>query len=477
MKAPELARAVPLQVVQPSGGWFEEPHLRFGGGLEARDPKTGISLAGPFSLHSTHPAEVHVNFIGTAQATHDAAEWLMECAQGVDGDDSHAPFPGSSHEIGYMFDVRATESEVGKITGAELRSLDALKTSRERFDAFLNLLDLKLRLLRDRGEPMDCVIVVLEDDLYKRYRSVNYREQGRQFHRDLRRSFKALAMRHGVTTQLLRHTTVTRPFGGRGLDHPATVAWNLFTGLYFKAGGAPWSPVGLAPGSCEIGVSFYRPLGDDSSLCTSVVQAFDEYGDVFVLRGHSFPWDARHRGRQPQLSEEQAGELVGMVLSRYEQERAGQRPRRVVIHKRSRFAPDERKGFLDALGNIQTDLVALRRADDMRLVRAGQYPPLRGTWYSIGDHSFLYTTGYLHHLRRYPHGHVPAPLEIADHVGGDTPRSDILKEILLLTKMNWNSAGYAEALPITLRFASLVGDILREIPTDIEPQSRYAFYM
>jgi hypothetical protein len=66
---------------------------------------------------------------------------------------------------------------------------------------------------------------------------------------------------------------------------------------------------------------------------------------------------------------------------------------------------------------------------------------------------------------------------VADHNGGDTSRRDLLKEILLLTKMNWNSANYAESLPITLRFASLVGDILREIPPHIKPQRRYAFYM
>lgn len=477
MKTPELSRTIPLQVIQPTGGWLEEPRLKFGGDVEDHDPKTGISLAGPFSAGPAHPSEIHVRLIGTAQAMNDAAEWLVKSAQGVDGDDAHAPFPGTSQHVGFRFNVKATESAVGKITQAELRTVGGLKTSRQRFEAFLNLLDIKLRLVHDRGEPTDCIIIVLEDELYKKYRSVDYREGGRHFHRDLRRAFKALAMRYGITTQLLRHTTVMRPYGGRGLDHPATVAWNLFTGLYFKAGGAPWVPVGLPPGSCEIGVSFYRPLGDDSSLCTSVVQAFDEHGDIFVLRGHSFPWDERHRGRQPHLPAEQAGELIEMVLKRYGQERGGQQPQRVVVHKRSRFAPEERNGFLDALGSIESDLVALRKADDVRLVRAGQYPPLRGTWYSIEDHSYLYTTGYLHHLARYPHGHVPAPLEIADHLRGDTPRTDILREILLLTKMNWNSAGYAETLPITLRFASLVGDILRELPDGVAPQPRYAFYM
>jgi hypothetical protein len=39
----------------------------------------------------------------------------------------------------------------------------------------------------------------------------------------------------------------------------------------------------------------------------------------------------------------------------------------------------------------------------------------------------------------YPHGHVPSPLQVADHVG-DTAKADLLREIMTLTKMNWNSA-------------------------------------
>jgi hypothetical protein len=83
---------------------------------------------------------------------------------------------------------------------------------------------------------------------------------------------------------------------------------------------------------------------------------------------------------------------------------------------------------------------------------------------------------YLPTLGRYPHGHVPSPLQIADHVG-DTPKPQLLKEIMVLTKMNWNSANLSGLMPITLRFARLVGDILREVPAHHEPQSKYKYYM
>jgi hypothetical protein len=109
-------------------------------------------------------------------------------------------------------------------------------------------------------------------------------------------------------------------------------------------------------------------------------------------------------------------------------------------------------------------------------LRAGQYPPLRGTLFSLGGVSYLYTTGYLPSLGKYPHGHVPSPLQVADHVG-DTAKADLLREVLTLTKMNWNSANMEGLMPITLRFSRLVGDVLREVPADREPQPKYKFYM
>jgi hypothetical protein len=481
-----LLRSRRLQEPRLTTGWLPEPLLAFADGVTHDDAKTGITLGGPRSLSSSvHPGEIHVGFIGTAQAVNDAERWLGDLTKGVDGDESEVeecgdrkaatPFPGCDSSTAFRFALRCDVTDVGKITVSDMRAVRAGDTKRIRFESFLELLDIKLALLRDQDRPMSCVFVVLPDDVYKEFRVVEYRENRRVVHRDLHRAFKARAMAHGIPTQLLRHSTIQRP-AHVDLDHPATIAWNLFTGLYFKAGGAPWSPVGLKPGTCAIGVTFFRPLGDDVNLRASVVQAFDENGDVFVLRGMPFRWDENSQGRQPHLSEDMSARLVTEVLNRYRAERH-QSPRRVVVHKRSRFNPAEREGFRGALDGIETDLVALRRADEFRLLREGRYPVLRGTHYSIGDNSYLYTNGYLSTLRRFPHGHVPTPIEIADHQGGDTPSEQLLAEILLLTKMNWNSANYAESLPITLRFAGLVGDILREVPDGITPQKRYAFYM
>jgi hypothetical protein len=234
--------------------------------------------------------------------------------------------------------------------------------------------------------------------------------------------------------------------------------------------------VDLRPDTCYIGISFHHRLGStNTNLQSSVAQAFDENGTGLVLRGPDFAWNAAEQGPSPHLSAQQAADLLALVLRRYQQE-TKRAPARVVVHKTSRFTDQELDGFKAALTSVtQYDLVAVRRTSEIRLLRAGQYPPIRGTLFSVADLHFLYTTGYITALEEYPHGHVPSPLQIADH-HGDTASAEVAREILLLTKMNWNSAGFAGAEPITIRFSRLVGEIMREVPADREPQPQFKFY-
>mgnify|MGYP005847462945 FL=1 len=154
-------------------------------------------------------------------------------------------------------------------------------------------------------------------------------------------------------------------------------------------------------------------------------------------------------------------------------------PRRVVIHKTSRYWPGERDGFTSVLtGRVaEYDLMALSPQSVVRLITASKYPPLRCTRFSVGDLDYLYTTGFIAALNEFHAMHVPSPLQIADHVGQDTPRRTLLWEVLALTKMNWNSAQFGGLLPITLRFSRLVGDIMREIPPDRDPLPQFKYYM
>jgi hypothetical protein len=479
MKALRSIAPLTLRVPSVSTEWFEEPQLTFAGGHESVDPKVGIPLYGPASLGSSrHKSEVHVGFIGTGEGIERAMRFYAACCDGVDGDDEHEPFPGCKSDRGYRCNLRVDDAFNEKITQTELTDLLKIRDSRQRFTLAVDLLVEKLRLVtQEHDHPIDYIVIVVPPSMYDRCRVAEYHEKGiGMVHRDLRRAFKARAMEYQKATQLIQEGTLSEEAVSRDLDHKSERAWNLFNGLYFKADGLPWGPANLAPSSCFVGVSFYRPLGQASTLRTSLVQAFDENGEGLILRGHSFHWDEKKDGKTPHLTEDHAGRLVEDVLEQYQKLRH-QRPTRVVVHKTSRFEPAETRGFQTSLRKVaQCDLVALRPTSEIRLIRAGSYPALRGTSFSIGDISFLYTTGYISFLGRFPQGHVPSPLELADHVG-DTPRSQLLSEILALTKMNWNSARMYALMPITVRFSRLVADILREVPESVTPHPKYKFYV
>ena len=40
----------------------------------------------------------------------------------------------------------------------------------------------------------------------------------------------------------------------RRVEDPATIAWKLGTGAYYKAGGKPWQLADVRPGVCYVGL-------------------------------------------------------------------------------------------------------------------------------------------------------------------------------------------------------------------------------
>ena len=461
---------------------LSEPALSFAGESSHENPKVGIPLYGPKSLNTArHKNEIHVGFVGEAGATDNVRKFIEDCSNGVDAVDianGSMPFPGLRHELGYRFEIVTSEDITEKITNSDRERILNNANLEVQFSNMLNLLDDKVNIVCEKDHPIDYIFVVLTEDMYNKFRVVETTDpisgKGRVF-RNFRRAIKARLMKYQKPTQIFRESTTGHTTDTRDMEDLATRAWNVFTGMYFKVGGFPWAPIGLKPATCFVGISFFRPLGEESFMRASIAQAFNEHGDGLVLRGQKFRWDDELE-KSPHLPAHLAEQLVKEVLARYEIE-CKQTPRRVVIHKSSRYTVDERNGFTEALKEIaEVDLVTVDITGNFRLFREGEYPPLRGTLMEVGDNYFLYTTGYLPELKKYPHPHVPAPLRIADHYG-DTAKSQLLNEILILTKMNWNTANVDGAFPITLQFSRRVGDILRELPNNRTPKLKYSFYM
>jgi len=427
-------------------------------------------------MSQRHPSTIKVGFIGSGHSIESAKSWIASCLPGVEGDIDNLNFPGFQEDRGFFSTLIMDDNWIEHITQHELSTVAHKRFRKDRFVLALEIVSDKMRLLFQKDRPPDYVVLAFPDKLLQHCDFVDYTELGfGKVYLNFRRSIKAEVMKYHLPTQILLQRTSEALPGSRNVDHKSRCAWNFFNGLYFKAGGIPWVPKGLKPGTCYVGISFYRPSRTEvGTMRISIAQAFDEHGNGLVLRGQAFPWVKQEKS--PHLDEERAKDLIEMVLKRYQDEMK-QTPTRVVIHKTSRFLPEESAGFQEALGNIrQFDLVSVRPTDQIRLLRSGMYPPLRGTWFSVGNIHFLYTTGFIPALKAYPHGHVPSPLQV-EHSLGDSSIETLLQEILVLTKMNWNSAFFAGLMPITLRFSRRVGDIMREIPDTREPLPQFKYYI
>ena len=299
---------------------------------------------------------------------------------------------------------------------------------------------------------------------------------------------KAQAMRFGKPTQIIRPSTYdeqkrlkSKKASGekKQLQDEATRAWNLYTALYYKAGGTPWRLVhDLSElSACYVGVSFYKTL-DETKLLTSTAQVFNERGEGIILRGGTA--QTSKDDKQIHLSAEDAYNLLKNALQIYQKEHK-HFPARVVIHKSSKHNMDEISGFENALqdhsiGPELADFVSVTRSS-IRLFRGNRYPPLRGTFFDTGGESFvLYTRGSVDFFSTYPGPYVPRPLGFrCDRVAETSPF--LAQELLALTKMNWNNTQFDGKEPITLRCARQVGQILKYFGPNDHYQPYYRFYM
>jgi argonaute-like protein implicated in RNA metabolism and viral defense len=102
----------------------------------------------------------------------------------------------------------------------------------------------------------------------------------------------------------------------------------------------------------------------------------------------------------------------------------------------------------------------------------------RGTHIEFDEENhLLYTRGSVEYYRTYTGKYIPQPLDIRI-VKADESAGVICREILGLTKMNWNNTQFDGKYPITLACARKVGQIMKYLrPEDDEPQISYSYYM
>ncbi len=501
--------------------WYiPEPLLIFGDGKTFIDPKVGLTLYGPLKASEARipaPASIKLGIVGTGETIAQANRWIDSVRSGPIKSNSNSiqkpSFPGFRHVFGCEL-VRS--EEYNHIIPAEvIRNLLGFPTFEDRVEEAVEIFVRGIENVSLGSFRPDVVMCALPDEIVKycvvkrassgettgrlpprlielvgRFR--DYKKVGQKFLDNkfeeqankiiessfpetinFWRSLKARAMQIPMPTQIMWPSTLTQT--GLARQDESSVAWNVSVGIYYKGSGFPWTMTRLQPGTCFVGVSFFKDSRDDETrLRTSLAQIFTYSGEGLVLRGQSFEWN-RSLGRSPHLTENGAKELLSAALSLYK-DKMGTLPSRVVVHKSSEFWEEEKTGFAKALVNIpRRDFVSFGDKR-IRFFRFGKYPPLRGTAVKLSEKNYLlYTRGYIPYLQTYPGARTPWPLDVSHE--GDSPSDVILAEILALSKMNWNSAEFSIAEPITLLFSDRVGEVMSHVPLDKQPRQEYLYYM
>jgi hypothetical protein len=95
-----------------------------------------------------------------------------------------------------------------------------------------------------------------------------------------------------------------------------------------------------------------------------------------------------------------------------------------------------------------------------------RYGVLRGLAYILDDYDgYLWTRGFVPRMDTSMSMEIPNPLRI--RIDRSTHPSvsmqQVLKDILALTKLNYNACLYGDGLPVTLRFSDMIGSILTAV--------------
>ncbi len=488
-----------------------EPNLSFGFGQSSPSPKEGLFLFGP-SREGAIPKETRCGVVGTPSGIGAYREWVSSISRPVEATENAGSifFPGYRELLGSVWSNHPVAERV--LSPFDISSAIHLSDRHEAVHRTVSLFsDAITSFIRDEEPQVDVWFVVIPDEVFElgRPRSKvvgtesiqSTRFMNPRLARKLRREpslfdedmsaaipylyqvdfhnqLKARLIKSRAITQVVRESTfaaLTGKSSKRRIQDAATVAWNLSVATFYKAGGRPWSLSGVRPGVCYVGLVFKQDnSSSDSAYACCGAQMFLSSGEGMVFKGAPGPWYSLSK-REFHLGRPDAAELGRKIVAAY-RDKVGEAPRELFIHGRTYLSPEEIQGFCEAIPP-ETKFCGVRitRSDEFKLYRDGKMPVLRGTLLIENRKlAYLWTSGYVSALDTYPGWEVPNPLRI-EVTAGQGEIEDVAADIFCLTKLNYNACLYGDGLPVTLRFADAIGEILTAAPAADIPDAPLPF--
>lgn len=299
---------------------------------------------------------------------------------------------------------------------------------------------------------------------------------------DLHDSVKIYCAKKNIKVQFIEDKSIN-------YKDQAKVLWWLSLAIYVKSNGIPWKNKIIDPDTAFIGLGYAIRSSQQNRMVIGCSQLFDSFGRGlrFLLQPIERPV---YYGKNPFMSREDARRLIIKLREAYFKMDPNLKLNKLVVHKTSHFTHEEIEGIAQATEGIdKVELLQIQQFSPWRGIRlnkvqkeitACNYPILRGTSIQLDDFSFLlWTHGSVMNdelagiNRNYYQGGrgIPIPLIVKRFRGSDS-HEVIIKELLNLTKMNWNGCQLYKVLPVTLDFSKILSgmakqnELLRNIPYD-----------
>jgi hypothetical protein len=483
---------------------FQEPRLKFAYGQMAHDPRDGLTLFGPFDKGKVD--NFSVGIIGTKEGIRRTKNWLQKINKPIyhtKSDIAKPFFPG--FEEAFHVQINLTAIPILEIDEEILKTIYKYNDNHIRVSEivelyieplvnyvkegekipklwFVTIPDMVYSLCRPNSKvPKEGSITVgikdqytrknvsmFEDELMKKWREAYYYEN--HFHNQL----KIKLLKHRILTQIIREGTIAyheypnlSSFKKeQRKEFDTAIAWNLGTTIYYKIGGLPWKLGDIRNGVCYIGLTFKRDeTHEDKRYACCAAQMFLDSGDGIVFRGRVGPY-YNSNTKEYHLTKESAKELVSKAIESFLRENRNKKPSEIFIHGKTYFNDEEWEGFKEAVGNIKLNGIRIRNEKIFKLFREENYPVLRGIAYLRNERSaFLWTKGFIPRIQSVLGLETPNPLSI-QIIRGDAEIITVCKDILSLTKLNYNSCIFCDGNPVTLKFADTIGEILTAGPNE-----------
>lgn len=496
--------------------FIEEPNLTFGFGQKASDPRDGLTLFGPF-LRDKIKGQINIGVIGPQKQREYLIDYLKQIHKPIFGPKKEIArpfFPG----LESIFGVHINFNNVNEVQVPENEIIRFLhyEDGHQRVHNLTNLYAERLiKYSKEEEIPVVMWFVVIPDDVYKFGRpnsripkaagniklglkksernsdqvflfdELNDLQDAYQFEINFHNQFKAKLLNDKIVTQIVRESTIAydRIWTNQEKIEKEKIfdtakAWNISTTLYYKIGGLPWRLGDVRDDVCYLGLVYKKLDKNDSNRnACCAAQMFLDSGDGMVFKGNIGPW-YNPETKEFHLSKNDAMSLISQSIETFKAKLGnGKYPKQIFIHAKTYFDDEEWQGFLEAVeGKSEVIGVRIQARNSFKLYRGFKFCVPRGTAMVVSDtKAFLWTKGFIPRLQTQMGLETPNPISI-EVTRGNEDIKQVCKDVLALTKLNYNACIFADGEPVTLRFADSIGEVLtagKNVISDVLPFKHY----